>query len=343
MLLLGLGLGLAAAVSAAVGAAAFRAGYARGVADGCLADVAAGLLSKPRGRPTGTGVCLVPTAAPVSDGFFPTAAPAAEEGEGSSREELAEDTPRKPLWWAVGGGLLLGLVLLLVLLYWVLGRTPPPANTGPQTIHVDPAGGPGASRSLQLALARAHDDDHIVIDANLSESGVTTEPVKARRLTIEGPADRTVTWRRAPNAKANEKLLNLVRAEGFVVQNLTLDGGGTTLDLVSVWGESAGLRLRKLNLRGFSQHGIYFNSAEGSPERPIELSELQFEATNKEQAALYFGTGGSLGAAVRKSRFVSIRGCKAPPPVGKTRMAEPGLVNEVKADPGWEPLVIPAP
>jgi hypothetical protein len=259
------------------------------------------------------------------------------------RRKSAGEIPgflRKPLWWAVGGGILLGLILLLVLLYWVFGRTAPPANTGPQTIRVNPT---GQIRTLKLALLKARDDDHILIEADLSESDVSTEDVKARRLTIEGVVGRTVVWRRTPNAKANVPLLKLVKAEGFVVQNLTLDGGVAIRDLVAVWGDSAGLRLHKLNLRGFSQHGIYFNNAEGSSERPIELSDLQFETTKEDQTALFFGTGGILGGPVRKSRFLNIRGCEASPPGSKARMAEPDLVDNLSAAPDWKPEVAPAP
>ena len=245
---------------------------------------------------------------------------------------------RKPLWWAVGAGTLLLLIMLVVLLR--PSPVPSPvANSGPQPLRVNPTTGP--YRSLKQALLKAHDDDHILIEANLSESDVTTEGVNARRLTIEGPADRQVTWRRGSRATANLTLLRLVKAEGFVLQNLTLDGGGMTRDLLAVWGDSPGLRLHRLNLRGFTDHGVFLTSAEGTSDRPIEMSALQFETTHKDQVALFFGAG--IGAAVTKCRFLSIHGCEATPPGSRVRMAEAGLVGDVAADPDWAPTFVPPP
>jgi serine/threonine protein kinase len=227
------------------------------------------------------------------------------------RRLLAAVDFRRPRVWAAAAGAAAALLVLAVLLWWILrgpGDGPGPAPPPLPVLRVDPNGANGAFRSLNDAVHKARKGQHIVLVTNICEKGVSTDGC-AKGLTIEAAPDAFVTWTCPSKVGPWEKLLTLGAAEGYVLRGITLDGGGRLDDVVSVWGACPGLRLERLDIKGFKKHGIEVTNCAGSAQQPVVFDHLRFHTAAKDQSGIFFNTAGWLEKDIPRTRYLSLRDC----------------------------------
>jgi hypothetical protein len=235
---------------------------------------------------------------------------------------------RRPLWWAVAAGTAAALVGLVALLVWARsGSGTTAVGSAPRVLAVNPSGAGGAYRTLGEALKAARHGDKVVLEADIREADV--EPNRAAKgLTIEAAPGTPVTWGCPRRVRDGAKLLLLGKAQGFVLKGVTLDGGGRLDDLISVWGESPGLRLEGLQLRGFKKHAITVANCAGTADQPVRLTGLCFETGSKEQSGVYFDHAAWLQKDVPRSEHISFRNCFVNGP-GKPWAGDPKFFGDV--------------
>jgi hypothetical protein len=195
------------------------------------------------------------------------------------------------------GGAALAVVLLVALLLWLVLRTPntprpSSALTTRPTIFVNKLGKYDSVTSLDAALQRLRRSGNslggrIVLQHDINEEGVLVSGMP--NVTIEGEAGRTIAWR-APDKVPSKKLLTAFGSPQFHLKGLTIDGGGRAEVLVNAGGESPGMTLEDLTLKGFTKYGIWVTNCKGEPgpDQQVLLSRLQIDTDKPPQVALQF-------------------------------------------------------
>jgi serine/threonine protein kinase len=244
-------------------------------------------------------------------------------------------TERRWFWWAIGGAAG-GAVLLFLLVLWALkSSAPKPSSAAPTTrepLAVFSTDRGGAAESLRARLRSATNGDVIEINDDIAASDVVnTAVLRARTLTIEGRAGKTVVWRAPPGGAAT--LLKLGNAAGLTLRNLTFDGEGQVDALVSVFGESTGLTLEKVRFRGFRRCGVCVTNCAGSPDRPVALSSLHFTTTEPGQSGIYFDINPSV-QGITKDQYITVRDCSFDGPGAKVKARDPSLLDHVELPDG---------
>jgi hypothetical protein len=157
-------------------------------------------------------------------------------------------------------------------------------------------------------------------------------------VTIEGEAGRTIVWR-APDKGNPKKLLTAFGSPHFHLKGLTIDGGGRAEVLVNVGGESPGLTLEDLTLKGFTKYGIHLTNCKGEPgpDQQVQLARLQIETDKPQQSALQFDIRPDLLPGVMEN--VVVREVKFAPVGVKVRARTKESVDKVELPPDAKPVI----
>jgi hypothetical protein len=222
-------------------------------------------------------------------------------------------TDRRRTWWIVG--IISGVILLLlaVILLWAFAFDPGPESSGRLPVPSNPAprrpplsvSRTGPIRTLGEAIARAKDQDQIVVRDDIEEA-LNLDGMKTRipAVTIEPANGRTVVWRLPKGDHQNKRLLFLNSVAGLCIHGLTLDGGDRVDQIAVLTGKCPGLTLDNLQLQGFKKSAMQIVNCAGTPDQPITLSELWMKHSGACDAALQFEVKPDVRDPSRNENFV---------------------------------------
>jgi hypothetical protein len=268
---------------------------------------------------------------------IPVRAASVEEAEGAPWEELRQDeapeaimvaedasvgpakraarSPRKSassirlqakpgpaLWWGlgIGGAALFVLVVGVVLIVALSGRSGPRKLPPREPIRVDPR----LNQTLGKALEGAREGDRIVLQGDITEADLSVRNVK--NLTIEAEPGKRVQWRFPPTAVPEAKLLLLESTENFLLKGITLSGEDRAQLLINLFGHCPGARFENLELMGYRKYGLLITNCQGTSDRRVSVSQVRF-VTRRGSTALHFDIVPRL--PIRENRFFSLRDC----------------------------------
>ncbi len=176
------------------------------------------------------------------------------------------------LFWCLVAAAVVLAVLILTGTVWLANRAFGAA--GPATGTPNPPLYVGGTNGLTIeqALARARANDRIVLQEDISASGVA---VTWPNLTIESAPGQTWTWHAPKNTDASATLMIVDNVEGLAVKNLKFDGENRAGTLIQVRGKCPDLKLQDLTLMQFTNCGLRVTSAEGTEHRPIHFTRLE--------------------------------------------------------------------
>jgi hypothetical protein len=200
--------------------------------------------------------------------------------------EQARQRRQRLLWWC--GGITVGaLFILLGVLGWSLmpRRTSAvvPAPPSRPELFVSHSGKQGF-RTVSEAISKADDKDRIVVLDDVEEQLELTASKKD--LLIEPAPGKTLVWRFPRNVASGTQLLLLNSVSHLQIRGFTFDGCNRVDRILTISGNSPGLKLQDLQMRGFRYFGILMANAAGTPDKPITFDHVQAPTSEKKEAAV---------------------------------------------------------
>jgi serine/threonine protein kinase len=139
-------------------------------------------------------------------------------------------------------------------------------------------------RTISEAIGKAEDKDHIVALDDVEEQLDLT--ASRKDLVIEPAPGKALVWRFPRNVASASQLLSLSGVGHLRIRGFTFDGGNHVDRIMTVTGDSPGLRLEDIHLRGFRYFGIVMANAAGTPGEPITFDHVQAPTSEKKEAAV---------------------------------------------------------
>ena len=285
----------------------------------------------------GSGETLAPFPVPSSNGVWETlddtpavSGPATARDPGSARR-LAGATPtnrsRRPLLFAGGGAVLLGLVAGAYFLFF--NKKPDTGEgtqvTGPRRLVVSKSPGENSFTTLANALRAASPGDTVVIAIER-----VAEPVirfdRKKDLTLESglPDGKAAVVEYAGSGGIGSALLDLVNVETVKIRNLEFDGKGLAETGVVVSGTCPGLTLEGVSVRGVKKTGIHLHNVAGTDGKPVTLDRFRVQLTASNDAGILIEAGAPL-----ETRRVVIHNGRIEGP-GKAGIKFDGAVTDIE-------------
>jgi hypothetical protein len=236
--------------------------------------------------------------------------PASRQLRRAKALERARQKRRRLLWWwgGITGGLLL---LLLGVLGWTFTPrktqevTPVPPSRPPLFVshsgkhgtptfgeafskaedkdHINNAGRP-PFRTISEAISKAEDKDQIVVLDDVEEQLELTDSKKD--LLVEAAPGKTLVWRFPRNVASGTQLVLLNNVSHLRIRGFTFDGSNRVDRILTISGNSPGLRLQDVHLRGFRYFAIFMANAAGTADQPITFDHVQALTSEKKEAAV---------------------------------------------------------
>lgn len=146
-----------------------------------------------------------------------------------------------------------------------------------------PSGNPpiyasGGNNTLAKGVERAKSGDWIVVPGNKVEGTLDIDgSTFGREVTIIGVVgpNGPPVWRPQNSAGRSTPLIRVTGVERLVIENLTLDGEGRLDHLVEIRGRCPGLKLTKLQMKGFQKRAVVLDGARGEADGEIVLDHLR--------------------------------------------------------------------
>jgi hypothetical protein len=162
-------------------------------------------------------------------------------------------------------------------------------------------GKPNTYDSVQKALAVAKAGDRIILmDQDWAEVLTIDGSKLAKNLTLESspPSKDTDTVWRLPTDRQTESgksppILSLSNIEGLRIKGIVFDGENYPAHLISITGRCPGLKMERLELKGFQGSAIRFQDCVGKRDDPASFKQLRIRPARSAGAeyALLFDRG----------------------------------------------------
>jgi serine/threonine protein kinase len=285
-------------------------------------------------------------ASPARSGTVPRAA---RKGPASSTMRVGGLPPAittNAIGWVIGIAslIVLAIVGIGIALAFILGGKSDSGQSmipGSAVYYVNRLGTNGASSSISAVLEKIRQQKgkypvRIVVQEDLAESDVL---VDVSNVTIEADPGKTIRWR--PSSKANSiKLLQVSKAESFLLKGFELDGEYKIEFLINLYLHCPGCRIEDVKLQGFKKYGIWIANCEGgeSPDRHVVFRRLTFVTTQKEQASLFLSIESGARDFIPKNKFLDLRDCTFDGPGDKVRTPDPSTLDHVDLPAGVQPV-----
>jgi serine/threonine protein kinase len=255
-----------------------------------------GLFRQPAASPASAAVATPPVASVTRErpksGEIPTAPAAPPAARPKAAPGVLDLLTKRP--WLVFAAVALMVLALIAaavgLAAYTFASKPAPAAAGDSSrptrtwTGVNAPGDPG----FEDFIKRAKMNERIILQEDVAADEVHIDDTK--NLTIEAAAGKTITWRYSDKGRVGGTMLVVNGGDGVTVKGIAFDGDRRARTLINLYGPSAGLKLKDLQLTNFKQYGVLVINCEGSSERRVSLTGLRFTTTDKEQVGLYFET-----------------------------------------------------
>jgi hypothetical protein len=255
-------------------------------------------------------------------------------------------TSTHSIGWVVGIASVIVLAVVgvgIAVAYIFSGKSDSGQSAAPASAvyYVNRLGTKGASSSIAAAVEKIRQQKskhsaRIIVQEDLAESDVV---VDVPNVSIEADQGKRIRWR--PSSRSNSlKLLQVAKAEGFLLKGFDLDGDNRIGLLINLFHHCPGCRIEDVKLQGFKQYGIWITNCEGdeSPDQHVVFNGLTFVTTAPEQTAVLFSIESGTRDIIPRNKFIDLHDCIFAGPGTPVKTPDPATLDHVQLPPGIQPV-----
>jgi hypothetical protein len=197
-----------------------------------------------------------------------------------------------PLWLAIGGGTVAGLVLMFLAI-WLFRKPEPtlppsvsPTERKPQDWFVTRHARPGSLKTLWEAVLVAKPNDHIKVLDDIEEDLFLDVPKRAlgKDVTIES-GDHPIRWKCPQNPKKG-KFIVIDNVPGLRLKGFIFDGQHHVSELVRLGGSCSSLSIEDCQFEGINHTAIGLWNCTAERRHQVAFQRLRFTTANEVDSAI---------------------------------------------------------